>query len=77
MEASGNERQRRVDIGFYGTQVLSVRIKQSVYDDLLSALQSTEARKWHQVEADDSVFSVDLDKVVYLRLETDRDRVGF
>ncbi len=77
MEASANERQRRVDIGFYGTQVLSVRIKQSVYDELLSALQSTEARKWHQVEADDSVFSVDLDKVVYLRLETERERVGF
>ncbi len=78
MEAgSSSDRQRRVDIGFYGNQVLSVRIAQSTYDELVRALQGAEGRTWHQVEADDSVFSVDLDKVVYLRLETDRDRVGF
>lgn len=75
--ASGADRRRRVDIGFYGNQVLSVRVTQESYDELVRTLQAAEGRTWHQVEADDSVFSVDLDKVVYLRLETDRDRVGF
>ncbi len=75
--ASGPDRRRRVDIGFYGNQVLSVRITQATYDALVAALHGAEGRTWHQVEAEDSVFSVDLDKVVYLRLETDRDRVGF
>ncbi len=76
MEGSGGER-RRVDIGFYGTQVLSVRMSQSAYDDLRKSLESVEGRSWHEVETEDSVFSVDLDKVVYVRLEIDRDRVGF
>jgi hypothetical protein len=76
MEASGSNR-RRVDIGFYGTQVLSVRISQESYDALRQALESTEGRVWHQVETEDSVFSVDLDKIVYVRLEIDRERVGF
>jgi len=73
----GADRRRRVDIGFYGNQVLSVRISQAAYEELVRALQAAEGRTWHQVDTDDSVFSVDLDKVVYLRLETDRDRVGF
>lgn len=78
MEATPRpDRRRRVDIGFYGNQVLSVRIDQAAYDELVRTLQAAEGRTWHQVEAEDSVFSVDLDKVVYLRLETDRDRVGF
>lgn len=76
MEASGSGR-RRVDIGFYGTQVLSVRMSQEGYEALRGVLESAEGRTWHQVETEDSVFSVDLDKVVYVRLEIDRERVGF
>jgi len=29
------------------------------------------------VETDEAVFSIDLDKVVYLRLENDREHIGF
>ena len=77
MEASGEHRTRRVEIGFWGTQVLSVRITQEAYEDLREALSSSEGRTFKQVETDEAVFSVDLDKVVYLRLENDRGHIGF
>lgn len=77
MEASGGSRPRKVDIGFYGTQVLSVRMAQEAYEGLRDALASAEGRSWKQVETDEAVFSIDLDKVVYLRLESDRERIGF
>ena len=77
MEASGESRARRVDIGFWGTQVLSVRMTQAAYDDLREALSSSEGRVFKQVETDEAVFSVDLEKVVYLRLENDRGHIGF
>ncbi len=75
--ASSSDRQRRVDIGFYGNQVLSVRMTDEAYEELRDALAATEGRAWRQVETDEAVFSVDLDKVVYLRLESGRERIGF
>ncbi|MEJ7718125.1 MAG: hypothetical protein ACR2LY_03965 [Thermoleophilaceae bacterium] len=77
MEASGDRPARRVDIGFWGTQVLSVRMSQAAYEDLREALASFEGRTFKQVETDEAVLSVDLDKVVYLRLENDRGHIGF
>ncbi len=77
MASTEDERPRRVDVGFYGNQVLSVRMKQHAYDALHEALAQTEGRRWHEVETEDSIFSLDLDKVVYLRLETEHGRVGF
>jgi hypothetical protein len=77
MEASSTGRARRVDIGFFGTQVLSVRMTHDAYEDLREALSAAEGRSWKQVETDEAVFSIDLDKVVYLRLESERDHIGF
>ncbi|MBA2428732.1 MAG: hypothetical protein H0V55_03290 [Thermoleophilaceae bacterium] len=77
MEASGDSRARRVDIGFWGTQVLSLRMTEKAYEDLREALSSSEGRTFKQVETDEAVFSIDLDKVVYLRLESDREHIGF
>jgi hypothetical protein len=77
MESSSAGPARRVDIGFFGTQVLSVRMTQDAYEDLREALSATEGRSWKQVETDEATFSIDLDKVVYLRLESERDHIGF
>jgi hypothetical protein len=76
MEAS-EARHRRVDIGFFGTQVLSVRMTEAAYDELREALSGAEGRTWKQVETDEALFSIDLDKVVYVRIERERDHIGF
>ncbi len=66
---------QRVDIGFTGGQVLSVRTTEAALQALRDAL--TGDGRWHEIEAEDSVVSVDLQKVVYVRLDTDKQRVGF
>ena len=76
MEASG-QRASRVDIGFAGGQVLAVRLLDDAYEALRRALESPETSPWHQVETEDSNVSVDVRQVVYLRLDTERQRVGF
>lgn len=78
MESSGGGARRSVDIGFFGTQVLSVRMSQASYEGLRASLESAaEGRSWHQIETEDALISVDLDKVVYIRLDIERDRIGF
>ncbi|MBA2765291.1 MAG: hypothetical protein H0U42_11490 [Thermoleophilaceae bacterium] len=66
----------RVDIGFTGGQTLTVRLQQGEYDSLRKALEK-DSGGWHEVKAEDSGVSLDLGRVVYLRLDTDQNKVGF
>ena len=70
------ERAKRVDIGFSGGQVLSLRIPDAAYRSLSEEVRSG-SQGWHQVEAEDSDVSVNLGQVVYVRLDTEQQRVGF
>jgi hypothetical protein len=65
----------RVDIGFQGGSVLSVRVGDKSYESLRGALGGSE--RWHQLEAEDATIALDLSQVIYVRLDTERDRVGF
>jgi hypothetical protein len=67
----------RADIGFQGGQVLSVRVAKDAYDGLKSALESDRADRWHELKTQDSDVSLDLSQVVYVRLDTEDQRVGF
>jgi len=69
------ESTKRVDIGSTGGQVLSVRTSDAALQALRDVL--TSDGRWHEIEAEDSVVSVDLQKIVYVRLDTDKQRVGF
>ncbi len=69
------ESTKRVDIGFTGGQVLTVRTSDAALQALRDVL--TSDGRWHEIEAEDSVVSVDLQKIVYVRLDTDKQRVGF
>ena len=71
-----DERAKRVDIGFSGGQVLSLRIPDAAYRSLSEEVRSG-SQGWHQVEAEDSDVSVNLGQVVYVRLDTEQQRVGF
>ena len=68
---------RRVDIGFDGGQVLSVRVADPDYEALLKALGDEKADRWLELRTQDSEVAVDLSQVVYVRLDTDAHRVGF
>jgi hypothetical protein len=66
---------RRVDVGFQGGSVLSLRVAEDEYKSLKSALGGSD--RWHEVDSEDATVTVDLSQVIYVRLDTERDRVGF
>jgi hypothetical protein len=68
---------KRADLGFQGGQVLSVRVTKEVYDGLRGALGNEQADRWYELKTQDSDISVDLSQVVYVRLDTEDQRVGF
>jgi hypothetical protein len=67
---------RRVEVGFDHGPVVPLRLEQSAYDKLTKAL-SDGGERWHLLESEDSTITLDLSKVVFVRLDTERDRVGF
>ncbi|MGH2713492.1 MAG: hypothetical protein ACRDM7_06330 [Thermoleophilaceae bacterium] len=71
------EEIRRIDIGFQGGQVLPARVKQPAYDELASALTVGRSQRWFELETLDSKISVDLSQVVYVRVDTEAQHVGF
>jgi hypothetical protein len=67
---------RRAAVGFTGTQVLGLRLTDEQLSELRAALQG-DGQRWHEVEAVDGAVLLDLEQVVYLRVESDEHRVGF
>jgi hypothetical protein len=68
---------RRAAIGFQGGQVLSLRVTMEQLEDLRAALAQGSDGGWREVEAADGAVVLDLAQVVYLRVESDEQRVGF
>ena len=73
--ADSDSKPKRVDVGFDGGQVLVLRMQQTVYEGLRSALE--QEKGWYAIPTEDSEVSVDLSRVVYVRLDTEQHRVGF
>jgi hypothetical protein len=71
------ETPRRIDIGFQGGQVLPVRVAQAEYDKLAKALSDSSSEGWFDLKTQDSDVHIDLAQVVYVRLDTEEQRVGF
>lgn len=71
------DESRRIDIGFKGGQVLPARVKESSFDGLREALGNERSERWFELETVDSKISVDLAEVVYVRVDTEAQRVGF
>jgi hypothetical protein len=68
---------RRVDIGFEGGHVMSVRVTDPDYRSLRKALGDEKGDRWFELPTQDSEVAVDLSRVLYVRLDTDVHRVGF
>ena len=67
---------RRAAIGFQGGQVLSLRLTE---EKLTSCARRSRRRSggWRELEATDGAVVLDLAQVVYVRIESDEQRVGF
>ena len=65
---------QRVEIGFEGGQVVSVRISA---DELKDLRKQVEKGGWYDVRTEDGVLSVYLGKVAFLRIDSGEHRVGF
>jgi hypothetical protein len=71
------ETPRRIDVGFQGGLVLSVRVTQEAHDGLRKALSDSGSDRWFELKTQDSDVHIDLSQVVYVRLDTEDSRVGF
>ena len=65
---------QRVEIGFEGGQVISVRITEGDLKDLRKQL---EKGGWHDLHTESGVVALYLGKVAFLRIESGEHRVGF
>ena len=69
-----DDKPQKINIGFLGGPVLSARVAPSNLAQLRSALGSTG---WHDLQAEDGTIALDLEKVVYVLVDTEAHRVGF
>jgi hypothetical protein len=65
---------QRISIGFQASPPLAARVSQEELDRLQAAL-GTEG--WHSVESEDGELRLNLEHVLWLRVEKDEQRVGF
>jgi len=65
---------QRVEIGFEGGQVVSVRLTDDELKDLRKAV---EKGGWHDIHTEDGVLALYLGRVVFLRIDSGEGRVGF
>lgn len=64
----------RVEIGFEGGQVVSVRLTD---DELKDLRKQVEKGGWYDVRTEEGVLAVYVGKVAYLRIDSGEHRVGF
>lgn len=65
---------QRVEIGFEGGQVVSVRLTP---EELKSLRKQVEKGGWYDVETEDGVLAVYAGKVAFLRIDSGEHKVGF
>ena len=69
-----NDKPQKINIGFLGGPVLSARVAPS---DLATLRQALGTAGWHDLKAEDGMIALDLEKVVYVLVDTEAHRVGF
>jgi hypothetical protein len=65
---------QRISIGFQASPPLALRVSESELEKLEGALGG---EGWHEVQADDGSVRLNLQHVLWLRVERDEHRVGF
>jgi hypothetical protein len=68
-------RLQRITIGFHG-QSIAARVLPDQLASLRKALEKGGGG-WHELEAEDGTIALDLEKVVFVQVDTGELRVGF
>ena len=66
---------KRVEIGFGGGQVVSVRIADEALGSLRRQVESGDG--WHDLETEDGTVALQLSKVVFVRIAGAPHTIGF
>lgn len=69
------EEHKRVDIGFSGGQAIVLRLTEKAFNDLRKSVEGR--RGWQELETEDGPVALDLDQVVFVKLEAEEHRIGF
>lgn len=69
-----NDKPQKINIGFLGGPVLSARVAPGELTKLREKLGNGG---WYELTAEDGVVALDLEKVVYVLVDTEGHRVGF
>jgi hypothetical protein len=69
-----DDETRRVEVGFNGGQTIILRLTQKGYDGFRKDVQRGG---WTEVESADGLVSINLDAVLFVKLDTGDHRVGF
>ena len=75
MARDGGGEVRRIEVGFSGGQVISMRLSEKEYEQLRRAVG--DGTRWYEVDTMDGVVAVDIGQIVFLKLESAEHRVGF
>jgi hypothetical protein len=70
------EKPRRVALGFHAGGALSLRLTSEKLEELRRMLTAS-ATGFKEIEAEDGSVLINLEQVIYLRVESDDHRVGF
>ena len=70
-----DDEHRRVEVGFRGGQAITLRLTQKGYESFRKDVQ--RGGGWAEVESEDGPVSINLEAVVFVKLDTGDHRVGF
>lgn len=66
---------QRISIGFHASPPLALRVDDTALKALKKSIAAGEG--WHEIESDDGTVTLRLEHVLWLRVESDDQRVGF
>ena len=69
------DEMKRVEVGFGGGQVMTVRVTDGTLGELRKAVERGEG--WHDLETEDGAVALDLAKVVFVRTAGAPHTIGF
>jgi hypothetical protein len=70
------DRPKRIALGFHAGGALSLRLTADKLTELQKLLTDGETG-FREIESDDGAVFVNLAQVIYLRVESDEQRIGF
>jgi hypothetical protein len=71
-----SDRPKKIALGFHAGGALSLRMDSDKLDELRGLLTSGESG-FREIDAADGPVLVNLGQVIYLRIESDEQRIGF